>query len=107
MQIAVIIAATPSVISGLGAAHLGKVRVDGAERGDRHAGGPSASSPPAGLLRCDHSIHLVEVEVTEQGRDGSLNAKDNFCPGLGWASRYSVTGYDLRMVRLGGEWHVG
>jgi hypothetical protein len=40
-------------------------------------------------------------------RHGSLNAKDNFCSGLGWASRYSVTGYDLRMVRLGGEWHVG
>src|SRR5947209_5536248 len=26
-----------------------------------------------------HSIHLIEVEVAEQGRDGSLNAKDNFC----------------------------
>jgi hypothetical protein len=40
-------------------------------------------------------------------RHDSLNAKDNFCSGLGWTSRYSVTGYDLRMVRLGGEWHVG
>ena len=36
---AVIIAATPSVMSGLAAAHLGNVGVDGAERGDQHAGG--------------------------------------------------------------------
>jgi hypothetical protein len=52
------------------------------------------------------AIQLIQREVREQGRDGSLKAKDNFfCSGLGWASRYS--GYDLRMVRLGGEWHVG
>jgi len=35
----VIIAATPSVMSSLAAAHLGNVRVDGAERVDQHAGG--------------------------------------------------------------------
>jgi hypothetical protein len=48
------------------------------------------------------AIQLIQLEVREQGRDGSLNAEDNFCSGLGWASRYSVTGYDLRMVRLDG-----
>src|SRR2546430_12071272 len=25
-----------------------------------------------------HLVHLIEVKVAEQGRDGSLNAKDNF-----------------------------
>jgi len=60
--------------------------------------------PVAATLKL--AIQLIQHEVREQGRDGSLKAKDNFfCSGLGWASRYS--GYDLRMVRLGGEWHVG
>jgi len=61
--------------------------------------------PVAATLKL--AIQLIQHEVRGQGRDGALNAKDNFCSGLGWASRYSVTGYDLRMVRLGGEWHVG
>ena len=40
-------------------------------------------------------------------RTSEGSAKDNLCSGLDWASRYSVTGYDLRMVRLAGEWRVG
>jgi hypothetical protein len=39
VRIAVVIAATPSVVSGPGAAHVGKVRINGAEPGDQHAGG--------------------------------------------------------------------
>jgi RNA-directed DNA polymerase len=38
---------------------------------------------------------------------GSLNAKGNFLPGLGWGSRRLAMCHDRRLVRSRGEWSAG
>src|SRR5271166_4289793 len=50
---------------------------------------------------------VMQVDVRQQRRGHSLNAKGNFCLRLSWSSRRLVRSYDCPMVRWEGEWSAG